>query len=272
MTTVPQRPGRLNLRPKGSANAPGYSPHRDLAYVYPHAMREALAGLDEANWRDYFRPWCEATNLTEDELGEGVRRYVEAHKDFIGDPEIKHADDALAKHGFFELPNIVRILIYARLGEVMLGGFFYALRDVTRQNCAPPQAADIADLIAEGKLVAARLWGQKRDPSELDRLEHEAIAALDQLREVHKTVDTLRADNGRLYEDLSKTKQELAMQTIKCNYTDGLGLWGHIKHWWEQRRLRRCGLRGATASGTEILNGTKEVKAQDGSQDRAPSR
>ena len=224
----------MSFRPKGSANLPGYSPQRDIAYLYPHAMREAIAGLDEVNWRDYFKPWIEAAAVSEEDLGEGVKRFVEAHKDFIGDPEIKHADDAMAKHGFFELPNIVRILLYARLGEVMVGGFFYALRDVTQQGHAPPHVADIADFIAEGRLVAERIWGKKTPPTELQALEHEVLSAHEQLEGLYRTVNALQCEKAKLQEAVLLLKQELTSKDIcvtHAAYREGRSLWRRILEW-----------------------------------------
>ena len=143
-----------NLR--GSDNLP-FSPARDLAYLYAPACREAFRFLDEPNWPDYFRGWLEAVSVTQDDLAEGVKRFCEAHRYFVGDSSIHCATEAFERAKFYELPSPVRILIFEILGETLMGGFFVAMRDVTQQGGIPPMAPELTRMLAAGAALAQRL-------------------------------------------------------------------------------------------------------------------
>jgi len=146
-------------KPKGDPNAPLYAPHRDLAYIYTPMLKEVFAGLDHINWQEYFSDWLEATEVTEGDLAEGVRCFVEAHQMFIRDRSVENPEDAFVKSGFMDLPNPVRVLIFERVGEVVMGGWFIALRDITYHGQLPSNAVEIADMVAAGRCLAKRLSG-----------------------------------------------------------------------------------------------------------------
>lgn len=147
-----------NLR--GADNLP-FSPQRDLAYLYPEACREAFGLLDKVNWPEYFKGWLDASDLTEHDLAAGVGSFCDAHKLFVGDPSITNPGEAFARAGFLDIPHPVRVLIFEVLGEVLMGGFFVALRDVTIRGSIPPQSRSLADMTAAGRALAARLRGDE---------------------------------------------------------------------------------------------------------------
>ncbi len=155
-------------RPKGQPDAPAYAPQRDLAYLYAPMLKETFAGLDEPNWQDYFKGWLEATDVTEEDLGKGVGCFVEAHRLFIRDREVDTPEDAFEKAGFFDLPNPVRVLIFERLGEVIMGGWFVAIRDISVQGHESPEQQNIADFVAAGRQFAKRIGGHAPDDNEQD--------------------------------------------------------------------------------------------------------
>jgi len=125
-----------------------------LAYVYTPALREAFRGLDQVNWQEYFRGWLDLYPVTEADLAEGVRLFVEAHKLFCHEPEILCPADALRQVGFLDLPYPVRIMIYCRIGEVITGGFFVAVRDVTSATDVPPPAVELEAMLAAGRAIS----------------------------------------------------------------------------------------------------------------------
>lgn len=158
-----------NIRPRGG-DGPVYSPQRDLAYIYAPAMREAITALDEVNWSEPIRELVSKLGITEDDIGEAVRRLTEAHAHFVNDPEVQTPNDALNKTGWYDLPAACRYLIYGRLGEVMLGGFFVALRDTSRLADESAQSREIAEFIAAGREVMERSSGaapRRPDESQL---------------------------------------------------------------------------------------------------------
>lgn len=150
-----------NLR--GPDNLP-FSPQRDLAYLYPEACREAFGLLDKVNWPEYFQDWLDATDLTEYDLAAGVNSFCDAHELFVGDPTVTNPGEAFARAGFLDIPHPVRVLIFEVLGEVLMGGFFVAIRDVTIRGSIPPQSRSLADMTAAGRVLSLRLRGRWVSP------------------------------------------------------------------------------------------------------------
>ncbi len=188
-------------RPKGNPDGMPYAPQRDLAYIYTPMLREVFAGLDRENWSPYFRDWLELEGITEEDLSAGVRCFVEAHRMFIRDRSVNSPEEAFEKSGFIDLPHPARIMIFERIGEVVMGGWFIALRDVTMHGQMSPQAPDIAEFIAAGRTLAHRLSGHppwEANDEYVEKLEL-AIAETEEIeRALHQSQDVVRGLNFQI--------------------------------------------------------------------------
>jgi len=180
MSGPQQPPGRMNVRPKGSDGLL-YCPQRDLAYIYAPAMKEAIKALDKDEWTDTVKLLVTRLHLTEREISVAVGCLVEAHKMFVNVPKVSSAQDALLRSGWYECNPGARYLVYGRLGEVMLGGFFLALRDVSPIADESAQQHQIADFVAAGVGVAGRLVGEHGDKPAGYDYAHEAETARQEL-------------------------------------------------------------------------------------------
>jgi hypothetical protein len=192
---IPQTPLRRNVvqyKPKGSEpTAPMYAPQRDVAYLYSPALREAMRGLLPANLSAEVLALMAGCGLTAERLGAALAAYADAHARFVNDPTVGCAMDALNAAGFQGQPLLARLLIYARLGEVMTAGFLIAVRDVTMAGEMPHQATELPELVALGRALGgwlAQLPGQVLEVAAVQRIEAEcqlAQAALD--RQIDET-------------------------------------------------------------------------------------
>ncbi len=147
------------FRPKGDPNAPMYSPQRDVANIFTPMLREVFRGLDAENWTPFFKAWFEREGITQEQLGESVAVFMEAHRLFIRDREVNSPADAFVKAGAGNLPDAVKYALFCRLGEVISGGFFVALRDVTMQGQHSNLQDDMASMIAAGRALSKRMSG-----------------------------------------------------------------------------------------------------------------
>lgn len=154
-----------------------YSPQRDLAYIYAPAMSEAIVALDQVNWTDEIKEICTALKITEEDIARAAERLTEAHRFFVSHSDIKTPNDALERVDWYDVHPGARYLVYGRLGEVMLGGFFIALRDTSRFADESSQAKEIAEFIAAGKGVMARSSGLSPEPSRVAEL-HQQVRGL----------------------------------------------------------------------------------------------
>jgi len=197
-------------RPKGDPGALPYSPQRDLANIYTPMLKEVFYGLDEKNWAPYMREWFEKEGVDEEMVGKAVQVFVEAHRLFIRDRKVTCPADAFEQAGINHLPPAVRVALFERMGQVLMGGFFIALRDTTMQGQQSAVATDLVEMIAAGRAVANRLSGHEyRDVDatlERDRAEAEETKRVleqahslleDRTREAYQAASELDAYKGR---------------------------------------------------------------------------
>ena len=211
MTENVPRAAGMNMRPQGQPDAPGYSPQRDLAYVYPELMRTAFRLLDDCNWTPDLRIRMEQTETTEEDLAVGVERFVKALDLFLRDQTIKSPVDAYKATGFDAVSRVVQQVMFETFGAVLTGGWFTAVRDVTLRGKMSDAAELTASMQAAGMLVAASLYsgGTGDDASHLlnygrydaSRGTVEAIALRDAaLKALTQSQDDLRASRTELYQ------------------------------------------------------------------------
>lgn len=152
------------FRPAGSPGAMMYSPQRDLANIYLPMMTEVYTGLSSEHLSELFRGWLDG-KTTEEELAKAAVVLAEAHRLFIREPDVQSPADALdqakAAHGE-PCPQAMAIL-FARIGEVLMGGFFVAMRDVTLQGQPSTVHDAFVEMIAAGREFSQRLSGQLVD-------------------------------------------------------------------------------------------------------------
>jgi hypothetical protein len=220
----------MQFRPKGDPGASVYAPQRDLAYVYPAAMKEALRALDPDKMPAEIKDLCAKLSVTNDHICAGVQAILAAHRLFVNDPEVETALDALIKGGWYDVRPAVRYLIFGRLGEVILGGFFLALRDISRLDDESAQQREIADFIAVGRLLLYRLGGDT--PPEPTDWREEAIARHEELALQRQSIEALkRRLERRTREDAATIK---ALGEVVDDYRfEGVwrGVWRLLTRW-----------------------------------------
>jgi hypothetical protein len=203
MSDVSKR-GIRNIRLK--SNDPGYAPHRDLAYVYPAMMREAFFALDEVNWSTELKARLHSDNITEADLSVAVGQFTDALNMFIRHADITTPVAAFDKTGFNAQPYVIKQTLYARFGEVLTGGWFIAVKDVTLAGRESDAACDIAAMLAAGKAVARLMMTEF--PTTLYAAvvnEEEVAAELDGLRHV---ITQLQEENKKLKTNTVQQQQQ----------------------------------------------------------------
>lgn len=223
--TGPRRRSIQQYRPKGDVGAMPYSPQRDLANIYTPMLREVFAGLDEPNWSPPLREILNDYKITEAQLSETVTVFVEAHRLFIRDRTIDSPITAFERAGVMQLPAIVRLALFSRIGEVLTGGFFIALRDVTAQGALTPGHDDMTAMIGAGRAVASRLSGHRPKvlQDELERTKadvQETQRALEQSQQLNDALKRRIADNTEVAGEMRVLLIELKRSAEKLtSYT-----------------------------------------------------
>lgn len=227
----------LQVREKGAGKDNRfYNPNRDIAWLYAPAMKEAIFALDECNWTSGIRAIIEATGITEDDISEAVAALVKAHVLFTNVRSVSTPEDALVTAGFFQCKPAARYLITGRLGEVMLGGFFVAVRDVTHAGQEPPMSRDIAEFVAAGIGVRDRCSGSVVDEldNNYDVLQERLLAAITECSMVRQALMEKDIQAKQVSADLIDRCNALSEELRKLH---GRGFWSTI--WSVLSKLKR---------------------------------
>lgn len=210
---MPEKKRSINqIRPKGESGAMPYSPQRDLANIYTPMLREVFQGLDQQHWAPHLRELFERYGVVEDDLGEAVTVFVAAHQSFIRDRKIDNPHTAFKAAGIDRLKPAVRIALFSRLGEVVMGGFFVAIRDITLQGQHTPGHDDFTAMIAAGREMARELSGHHYH--EMDITTEQALADSEELGRILKQTQELVEHKTR---ELASTQTALEAAKYKAH-------------------------------------------------------
>lgn len=219
---------------------PAYNPQRDIAYCYVPAMREAIAGLDKAHWSLWMETYLRENSITEEDLAKAVAALTKSHELFLT-TDLRSPAEALERGGFSEQPVAARLLLFARLGEVMLGGFWAAVRWVSKQGNPPPTECQLEELVAAGRLVLDMYNGAHSplDPAEklqadLEGSQARCVALQAALAKSDRLMLQAAGQITALKNDLAACQAELT------DYMEA-GLWARLVGWcrlcWRRKSL-----------------------------------
>ena len=130
----------MGMNIKGHIDTRRYNPSRDIAYAWPNLVQCALDGYSRELKEPITELMLKEFHVTDRDLGELAARYANYFKECLaqGDKNHKTPEDALAASGFFDLPSAHQAVLLVRLGQVITGAFFYAIRDVHVDTNEPP--------------------------------------------------------------------------------------------------------------------------------------
>jgi len=124
-----------------------YSPNRDIAYVFPQLITEAIRGLDdESLWQGGLADYLRFRDITVEDIGAAAKAFAQGIVYFTK-YGLNSPREALGKAGFFDTPEAAQDAIMMRIGQVMTGAFFTGIRDVTPLGGQPPVQRDIESLV-----------------------------------------------------------------------------------------------------------------------------
>jgi len=189
--------GDIGYRKKGDVG-PLYSPERDYAYVTPTLMVAAIENMDRQCASPEELAWRQANNIESGEVVRIAEALADAQRDFVNaaDPVLS-LTQALARHRFYDFRFPVRQLLFAALGEVFLGAWFKAVREVSVVGEEAPVTNDMA------RFSAAVLEFTRREGCCGYNTEYTA-------EHLKFYVDVLQARLNETYKEVQRLRGELA--------------------------------------------------------------
>lgn len=189
------------IRPKGDPTALPYAPQRDLANIYLPMLREVFNGLESENLPPFYKELFMQFNVTDVDIGQAVTVMTDAHTYFIRDQTVSSPADAFAKAGVGAIHPAIQHALFSRIGEVLTGGFFVALRDITLQGQQSPAYSTMAEMVAAGRQLSDRLSG---------RLADHPIDEVEQLRAMLNQNEQLISQLQRLLDSMTQAASHSA--------------------------------------------------------------
>lgn len=139
-----------------------YSPNRDIAYVFPQLITEAIRGLDDEDlWQGGIADYLKFRNITVEDIGKAAEAFAQGIVLFT---KFGHSSprEALGQAGFFDTPEAAQDAIMMRIGQVITGAFFVAIRDTTPMGGQPPVMRDIETLVYTAGHFASEIRKQSK--------------------------------------------------------------------------------------------------------------
>lgn len=163
------------MRPKG-ATGPMYHPERDLAYITPTLMAQAMSTLVIANMRPELQEFAADHNVTQEDLNWAVVQFAEAQQLYVSlATPVESAHEALSNKSFFSASLPTRLLLTAAIGEAVTGAWFVSVRDVTRVDQDSPAITQMAEMLEAARTVAGvnLVWAPDALAAKLTTLEQQ---------------------------------------------------------------------------------------------------
>lgn len=208
------------VRPKGSSG-PMYHPERDLAYITPTLMAQAMSTLVIANMRPELQKFAEEHNVTQEDLNWAVVQFAEAQQHYVSlvNP-VESAHEALSNKQFFNASLATRLLLTAAIGEAVTGAWFVAVRDVTRVDQDSPAITQMAEMLNAARQVAGTniVWAPDALAAKLTELEQKVENRDAWLRDEKKAT--------------AAAKKRLDDLSVKIGWWITRPFMLRLKHWW----------------------------------------
>jgi hypothetical protein len=161
----------IGYRQKDTAG-PLYHPERDYAYITPTLLRQAIENMEQPAAEE-MRAWQDKEQITVAEIVAVTTALAEAQRDFVNaaDP-VKNLEQALQRRGFYDVRLPARLSLFAHIGEVVVGAWFLAVREVTAVGEESPAQNEMCRFSSTVREFAAQKGA----------LVHESNATIDHLR------------------------------------------------------------------------------------------
>lgn len=145
----------IGYKHRGS-DGPLYHPERDFAYITPTLMKQAIENMSAPPSPD-IEAWKKENNITEAEIVAAAEALADAQRDFVNSADpVTSLQQALYRRGYFDLRLPVRLLLESMIGEVMIGAWFKAVREITQVNEESPVQNEMCRFSSTVREFAAR--------------------------------------------------------------------------------------------------------------------
>lgn len=152
------------LQARMSENDPRlYNVNRDVAHNFGDIVREVAGRLEDNRWPVVGQILTQH-KVTEEQLGQACAAFCTFVASSVDVPK-ERMNEALARCGWFNVPEAAQVAYMAYLGTVVSGYFYAGVREATLQGVGPALTCqDLRDVGGRAaRLLAAPRWRRKLD-------------------------------------------------------------------------------------------------------------
>ena len=186
-------------------NGPLYHPERDYAYITPTLMRQAIENL-EAPPSEEMKRWRDEHKITDEEIVTAAAALAEAQRHFVScaDP-VTSLEQALNRERWQQLRYAVQQYLLAAVGEVVLGAWFNAVREVTMKGEESPAQNEMCRFSSVVRTFCQRHGAPTLDSTSVaDTLLLRQDILLGRLQQIHKEKLQLHQEKHELEQKLAR--------------------------------------------------------------------
>lgn len=141
----------MQIRQGGQTGNDGwYAPNRDLANCGPALLASAITALDPEFHEPWFKEFLTKFDVKDEDMAAAATCMATAMMAIV---EAEHPPAALEAAGFTELPVEAQAAMYIRLGQILLGGVFSSVKDVSKQGDEPPASIKELTTVARDTII-----------------------------------------------------------------------------------------------------------------------
>lgn len=120
-------------------------PRFNLRFVFPALLEKARLGLERSRWEPWYEDYLKTAGVSEAELlaaWSGLFSYMQSclHDDQTG------PRDALQRSGFLAARSEARLVVLAKLGQLLTASLWEPLRDGTTVGLEPDDARRLDEI------------------------------------------------------------------------------------------------------------------------------
>lgn len=129
------------------------NPAFNLRFFFPRLVSLALNGLHVDHWEDWYASYLEEHGVTEKQLLDCWQAYSRYAQSCLASVDQKGPVDALQVSGFLDHPQEARLVVLAKMGQLLTASLWLPLRDGTHLGEQPEDIYRLAEQSAQLQLL-----------------------------------------------------------------------------------------------------------------------
>jgi len=122
------------------------NPLFNLRFFFPAIIEQAMRGLQQGVWEDWFADYLTAAGVTEEDLLRTWKCYVNYMDGCLASVDQETPREAMQTCGFLDCKKEARLVVLAKVGQIIAASLWWPLREGTEVDSYPDDMAKLNEL------------------------------------------------------------------------------------------------------------------------------